>query len=140
MASAKYSRTKGHNAEREYAQKFRELGYEHCRTSREASRLLDNSKIDLAFLPFNVQIKAGFIKQRPNVEAVFKEMKQLLKENFPPDEKVHGLPKLCIHRAHARTDEGELVTMTWDDFVTFFLKPLKQPQDECRKTQDNTGV
>lgn len=56
------SRRKGHEAERQYAKEFRNLGYKHCKTSREGSRLLDSAGIDLIFIPFNVQIKAG--KQR----------------------------------------------------------------------------
>ena len=58
MSQGVKNRRKGHNAERRRAQMFRELGFDKCKTSREASRLLDNCKVDLAFVPYNVQMKA----------------------------------------------------------------------------------
>ena len=58
-SKGKTNRRKGHNAERHYASFFKELGYEFCKTSRQASRLHDDCGIDLMYLPFLVQIKAG---------------------------------------------------------------------------------
>ena len=58
----KTNRRKGHNAERYYANFFKDLGYTFCKTARQASRLHDDCGIDLMYLPFLVQIKAG--KQR----------------------------------------------------------------------------
>ena len=119
--SGKQSRNLGHSAERHYAKEFREMGYEFCITSREGSRLHDKCKIDLMFVPWNVQIKAG--KQRGfNPVTVLKEMTELIAENFPPDSIELNRPKIVIHRKPAkrgntgRTEFDETVTMTFEDF------------------------
>jgi hypothetical protein len=110
----------GHNAERYYAQQFREMGYTYCRTSREGSRLHDNCKIDLIFIPFNTQIKAG--KQKGfNPVSVLKEMNMLITKAFPPDSAEFNHPKIVIHkkesgRGNKRTEYDETVTMTFEDF------------------------
>jgi hypothetical protein len=61
--SGKTNRTKGHNLEREIARMFRdELGFKFAKTSRLASRMLDNCKVDIAGIPFLIQTKAGYAK------------------------------------------------------------------------------
>lgn len=114
-----YCRRKGHSAEQEYARKFREIGWEFCKTSREASRLLDSCGIDLSGIPFNIQIKSGFKRNRPNAKALFKKMKEDLKNNVEPGDNIHKKPKILIHKEDGYTPEGELVTMTWEDFLPF---------------------
>lgn len=52
------NRRKGHNLERVIAKWFRDLGYERACTTREGSRLMDNAKLDICYVPFNVQCKA----------------------------------------------------------------------------------
>lgn len=122
--SASYSRNKGHSAEREYAKRFRELGFGFCRTSRQASRLLDDSKVDLSGIPFLVQIKAGYKNNRPKPDVIFGEMKTLLTANFPPGE-VHAYPKVLIHDIGGSGEESEMVTMMWKDWIEL-LKAYKQ--------------
>lgn len=117
------NRTKGHDAERHYATVFRALSptFEKCKTSRAASRLHDDSGIDLCFTePFNVQIKAG--KQRGLV--VSKELakiKEEVKKNFPshyPElENINILiHKKDIGRGRRRNEFDEIVSMTFNDF------------------------
>lgn len=123
--AANYSKNKGNTAEREFAKRFQELGFTFCKTSRLASRLLDNSDIDLSGLPLNVQIKSGYKGVRPKIDEVFLAMKENLKNNFPPGDQVHSLPKVLIHKLDSYKTENELVTMMWDDWVEF-LKAYKQ--------------
>lgn len=125
IRSSSYSRTKGHGAERCYVNKFKSMGFPFCKTSRQASRLLDDSGIDISGIPFNVQIKSGYEKARPKADVLFKDMKELLLQNFPPHDPVHGYPKILIHKLDSRTPERELVTMTWKDFLPF-LEAYKQ--------------
>ena len=79
------NRQKGHDAERHYAALFRGLSqaFEKCKTSRAASRLHDDSGVDLCFTePFNIQIKAG--KQRGLViSKELSKIKEEVKKNFP---------------------------------------------------------
>lgn len=123
--SKSYSRTKGHNAERDYANKFKELGFGYCKTSRQASRILDDSGIDLCHLPLNVQIKSGYWKVRPKADLVFFHMKEKLEKNFPETDAVHAYPKVLIHKLDGHRDENQLVTMMWKDWIEF-LKAYKE--------------
>lgn len=126
MARSKsYSRTKGHNAEREFAKRFRDMGFEFCKTARQASRLLDDCGVDLSGLPLNIQIKSGYKTARPKADALFKDMKDNLAKAFPPGDTVHKNPRVLIHKLDGMVEENLLVTMTWADWVEF-LKAYKQ--------------
>ena len=118
------NRRKGHNAERHYASFFRKLGrlFEKCKTSRAASRLHDDSGIDLCFTdPFNIQVKAG--KQRGLV--VSKELAKIreeVKRNFPEHYPEQSNLNILIHRKDPgkgtrRNEFDEIVSMTFEDFV-----------------------
>lgn len=115
------NKRKGSNAERLYAKKFRELGFTHCKTSRMGSKLHDDAGIDLIFVPFNVQIKAGYDKGlNPSRELEYIETK--MKELFPTSSVEHNLPKILIHRKNKakgkrnRTPYEDIVSMTYEDF------------------------
>lgn len=138
-----YARTKGNVAEQLYAKRFRELGFEFCRTTREASDMLDSCGVDLWGIPFNVQIKCGFKKQRPNAEALLRKIREDLKKSYPPTDPVHKLPKFLIHKAQGYTPEGELVTMTYDDFMVFlkaWMQVNKLNNNEMQKDQTQNDM
>lgn len=118
------NRTKGNNAERYYAKIFRDLGFDKCKTSRQASRLYDDCAIDLMFLPILVQIKAGRQKGM-NPSKIFSDMKDRIKENFPETSPEQHLPKILIHykntgNGNKRSEYDELVIMTFNTFLIFF--------------------
>lgn len=123
------NKRKGSDAERFYAKAFRDLGFIHCKTARMGSKLHDDSGIDLIFLPFNVQIKAG--KQtglNPSKELDY--IQQRMGEHFPPTSVEHELPKILIHkkevgRGKLRTPSDEIVSMTFEDFVKIISKVEK---------------
>lgn len=115
------SRRRGHSCERKYARYFREeLGFEHCKTTRETSKLLDDCQIDLAFIPLNIQIKKGYADRRPRADVIFKEMKARLEKNFPAGEQIHDLPPILIHDLDGTELEDTIVSMRWCDWVEFF--------------------
>lgn len=116
----KRNKNKGNNAERLYAKIFRSLGFSHCRTSREASKLYDDCAIDLIFIPFLVQIKAG--RQRSlNPSTVLQSMDERIKANFPASSPEHNIPRILIHHKDGkqgtrRNEYDTLVTMTFETF------------------------
>lgn len=125
------NRTKGHDAERYYANEFREMSpmFDKCKTSRQASRLHDDSGIDLCFTePFNVQVKAG----RQAGLVVSKELakiKEEVKKNFPAHYPEINNINILIHRKDAgrgrkRNEFDEIVSMTFKDFSKL-IKQLK---------------
>lgn len=126
MGIGKTNKRKGHEAERYYATIFRDLGFSFCETSRFASRLHDNAKIDLVGLPFNLQIKAG--KQtgmNPGKELLC--MESAIKTMFPSTDSVHTKPLLLVHfkevgRGHKRLPEHQIVYMSLSQFNLFKKK------------------
>lgn len=122
-----YSKRKGSNAERHYVKEFKALGYKHCKTSRFGSKLHDNAGIDLLFIPYNVQIKAGYARGL-NYGVELKYLEDQMKELFPETSIEHSLPKVVIHRkdkpkgVRNRTQYDELVVMTFEDFKKIINK------------------
>lgn len=117
------SRRIGHDAERYYANVFKKLGYKYCVTSRYGSRIFDDAKIDLIFIPFNIQIKAG-VQKSLNPGKELKLMREKINEFFPKDEKVHDKPCLVIHkkpigRGKKETEFHQMVYMTFLQFSKF---------------------
>lgn len=118
----KRSKAKGSRAELHYVTEFKKLGYEHCITSRLGSKLYDSVGIDLLFIPYNVQIKAGKqVGLRPEVE--LKYIKDRIEELFPPDSIEFDYPKILIHRrdvgrGYKRDEFHDTVHMTFKDFYT----------------------
>lgn len=120
------NKAKGNRLEQQVAKDLREK-YPFVKSAREASRLLDNCKVDLINLPFLVQCKSGYNARRPKFEELFLELKKLLKENVPPDDKVHHLPYVLINKLNrtvgGKRSQPEMtqVTISYD----FFLELIK---------------
>lgn len=120
------NRRKGHNAERLYVNIFRDMGFEFCTTARMGSRMLDNAQIDIIYLPFNVQIKAGAqVGLKP--EKVLSLMQEKMEEFLPPTSLEIKQPKVLIHhkdvgRGNKRTEFDSIVSMTFDDFIKIIKK------------------
>jgi hypothetical protein len=135
----KTSRNKGHNGERIYAKLFKELGYTFCKTSRQASRLLDDAGIDLAFIPYNVQLKTGFHKALNPVK-LLKSMQEKIIEFFPPEDNVHTNPCIVIHRnqigpGNKRVPNDDLVFMDGMTFNDIYKKNTEKEGYEMHTIQ-----
>ena len=119
------SKTKGNRLEQEVTKDLRQF-FPFAKTSRQASRLLDNCKIDIANVPFLIQCKSGYIDRRPKFEVLFNETKNLLKENVPPDDNLHKLPFVLVHKLNGTKGktqpELKQVTMSYDLFLTLIEK------------------
>ena len=126
------NKRKGSNAERHYAKQFREIGtppFEKCITSRLGSRLHDNAGIDLIFLPFNPQIKAGYDRGL-NIPAELRYLEDRIDELFPQDASERHKMNVLIHRrtvgpGKKRTKYDDIVSMTYEDFEKLIKKVEK---------------
>lgn len=120
MTDGKRNKRLGSDVERYYAKIFRELGYSHCKTSRMGSKLHDNAGIDLLFVPFNIQLKAG--KQKGlSISSELRYINDKMKESFPPESVDFTYPKILIHRKFVgkgkkREEYDDIVSMTFEDF------------------------
>ena len=110
----KRSRTKGHNYEREITTFFKKLGYV-ANTTRRASRLMDDAKLDIHGIPYNVQCKN--VKTSMNYHGELKAIKEKVIE-LVPDRK--DLPIFIFHKKDRKT----LIITDLDEFIKLdaFLK------------------
>jgi hypothetical protein len=120
---SKNNRRKGHAYERDLAKVFRKLGFDKTRTSREASRLYDNSKYDLWGLPYLVQAKAGYKKTRLKPDVLFRQMKEGY-DNFPKEERalIESYPMLLFNKLDGYKEEHHLVTLKYKDFIKMLIE------------------
>ena len=121
------NKRKGSTAERFYAKFFRDLGFEFCETSRFVSKKHDNAKIDLMYVPFNVQVKAG-VQSNMNPGKELFLMATCISTMFPIEDEVHKKPHLLFHykqgvRGKKRASEDEMVYMSLIQFDVFNSKP-----------------
>jgi hypothetical protein len=122
MGKGATNKRKGSQAERIYAKIFREdLGFSFCKTARQSNRMLDDAGVDLDFLPFNVQIKAGYANGL-NEFKTLNIISERLPELFPPFDPVHKKMNILIHskdigRGKRRNDLHELVFIWLDDYI-----------------------
>lgn len=107
------NKRKGSQMERDICKKLRELGYLDAVTTRASSRMLDAAKLDINFVPFNIQSK-NTIKNM-----TFSDYIKLLDEVITH---VAKLPKELAYRIQYPTvvfhkkDRETLVTMKSSDF------------------------
>jgi hypothetical protein len=117
------NKRKGSSAERYYAKFFRELGFNFCETARFGSKKHDNAKIDLLYIPFNVQIKAGIQKNMNPGKELFM-MSTCIAAMFPPEDEVSKRPCILFHYKQGkpgakRTPDMEMVYMSMIQFDLF---------------------
>lgn len=120
----KAARIFGHNAELIYVKEFRAMGFDKCCTSRLGSHLTDSAKIDLMFIPVNVQVKAGY-NGGISAGKVLSEMKFSVKQLFPAHTIEYNAPSIMIHHKDGksgvpRTELDSIVSMTFEDFKKLF--------------------
>ncbi len=124
-------RDKGHNFERQLVLIFKNLGFTNCQTSRYASRLLDDCKVDLANGPnLNIQAKSGYWQNRFKPEVIFKDMKTHIDSNFPPGTPLRDYPRVIFHKLDGQQDEHQMVIMLMKDWLDMYKELL-----ELRKNQ-----
>lgn len=111
---ANKNRDKGNRYERKLRNEFRDLGFQYCRTTRQASRLLDGCKVDLAFLPFHVQAKS--VKANLNYKDIFDSTEDNLKQCFPKESEERNKPLFIFHKRSQKKND-EYVVMKKQDFI-----------------------
>lgn len=113
------ARSVGYGAERRFAKIFRVAGWIEALTMRYVSKLRDDRKIDVAFVPVNMQIKAGNQKAlapRKLLEEITEHVAKL-PDHFP--EKKHHCVVVHPRTPGAgvkRTKFDDIVYMCWDDY------------------------
>ena len=125
-------RAKGHNGERYYVKRLKEIcGLLFAKTSRYASRLMDDCKIDIAGIPLNIQVKTGAHVGLSSAKEL-SEMERLLKVNYPPEDPLHTYLRILIHKK-SETSVKKVDTpdcqWVWMSQKTFYLLNEKLSED-----------
>lgn len=131
------NKRKGSTAERYYAKFFRDLGFTFCETSRFVSKKHDNAKIDLMYIPFNLQIKAGIQRNMSPGKELFM-MASSITSMFPLEDEVHKKPCILIHYKQGtpgvkRTPDMEVVYMSMIQFDVFRNKSRELKYDYLKE-------
>lgn len=116
------NRQKGHNLERQVVTNLK-VFYPYAKTSRASSRLLDNCKIDINNVPFLIQCKNGYERNRPKWDEEYELMKQEINKHFPKNHIIHTLPFILIHKMNRKPITA---TIPYD----LFLKMLETYHSE----------
>lgn len=132
------NRNAGHTFERDWAKTFRDKGYLFCKTTRQASRLLDSCKIDLAFIPYNFQCKR--VKASINYKELILSIKKALHDNIPPEDMIHQYPIVIAHK-RGRKPEDHLVIMEATSFIEMMgrQKELEDLQNQTIKSKEKNA-
>lgn len=121
------NRKRGHDLERQVSRDL-SLFFPFSKTTRASSRLLDNCGIDIAFVPFLIQCKSGYEKNRPKYELEYRNIKENITNNFPQSSPIHNMPIVLIHklnpgRGKTRGEESTQVTINYNFFM-FLLSQI----------------
>tara|TARA_R100001510_G_C7529952_1_gene121815 strand:- start:150 stop:497 length:348 start_codon:yes stop_codon:yes gene_type:complete len=109
--SGKTSRRKGHEYEREIVKRFNELGWDKAVTSRYASKMMDDLKVDLCNTePFYIQCKCT--KRAPNIRQILKDM---------PDTSNYNIITWKVPK-----DNDQYLMMNLEDFIELLKMLTKE--------------
>lgn len=104
------ARCKGHGYERTVAKLFKELGFVNCQTSRFASRMMDDMKVDLVNLD-KLYIQCKAVERLGSYHDILDSM---------PKHK--GKYNLVFHKKVRR---GTVVAMSQDHFIELLKEMIK---------------
>ena len=117
----------GHNYERKIAKELRDLGFSRASTSRATSRIMDDAKIDINGVTYNIQCKA--VKTGLNVFLVLDEMDKTIPILVPEREDY-------INIVFHKKERNEVVVLRKEDWY-LIVKNLLENGITIRKSSDN---
>jgi Holliday junction resolvase len=97
----------GHNYERKIVIELRNLGFERALTTRMASKIMDDAKIDIYGVDYNIQCKS--VRTGLNVFEVLASMEKAIPKMVPERE---NFINLVFHKKEAE----EVVVLRKEDF------------------------
>jgi hypothetical protein len=106
------NRRRGHQMERDTVIDLRPI-FPKVTTSRNASKLLDDSKVDIANIPLRIQCKLGYKTNRPKFDLIKKECDELCQKNFLKSDPIIDTPFLLRHKL----ERNDMLTMEWKFFL-----------------------
>lgn len=117
----------GHNYERKVAKELRDLGFTRAATSRATSRIMDDAKIDINGVTYNIQCKA--VKTGLNVFSVLDDMESTIPKLVPEREDY-------INIVFHKKERDEVVVLRKEDWY-LIVKKLLENGITIRKSSNN---
>jgi len=117
----------GHNYERKIVKELKDLGFDRAATTRATSRIMDDAKIDINGITYNIQCKA--VKTGLNVFLVLDEMETSIPKLVPERE---AYVNVVFHKK-----EGEEVVVLRKTDWYLIIKKLLQNGITIRKNSSN---
>lgn len=114
------NRRRGFDLERKTVQELREI-FPKVKTSRNASKVLDDSKVDIANIPLRIQCKLGYKTNRPKFDVIKKECDELCKKNFIKSDPILNTPFVLRHKL----EKNDMCTIEWNFFLTLLEDYVK---------------
>lgn len=117
----------GHNYERKIAKELRDIGFTRAATSRATSRIMDDAKIDINGVTYNIQCKA--VKTGLNVFSVLDDMELTIPKLVPEREDY-------INIVFHKKEKDEVVVLRKEDWY-LIVKKLLENGITIRKSSGN---
>lgn len=117
----------GHNYERKVVKELRDLGFTRAATSRATSRIMDDAKIDINGVTYNIQCKA--VKTGLNVFSVLDDMESTIPKLVPEREDY-------INIVFHKKERDEVVVLRKEDWY-LIVKKLLENGITIRKSSNN---
>jgi hypothetical protein len=117
----------GHNYERKIVKELKELGFALAATTRATSKIMDDAKIDINGIPYNIQCKA--VRTGLNVFTVLDDMDECIPK-MVPDRDVY------INVVFHKKEIDEVVVLRKHDWY-LILKKLLEHGITLRKYSPN---
>jgi len=113
----------GHSYERLIVQDHKKLGYERAASTRATSRIMDDAKIDINGIPFNIQCKS--VRKGLNVFTTLNEMVEAIPKLVPEREQF-------INLVFHKKEREEVVVISKSDWY-LVVEKLKENGIELKK-------
>jgi hypothetical protein len=106
----------GHNYERKICKEHKDLGFLKVATTRATSRIMDDAKIDINHVTFNIQCKS--VRTGLNVFTVLDEMEESIPKLVPER-------KIYINLVFHKKEKEEVVVLRKEDWYLVVKKLLE---------------
>jgi hypothetical protein len=106
----------GHNYERKIVKELRDLGFTKATTTRASSRVMDDAKIDINGVTYNIQCKA--VRTGLNVFTVLDEMETAIPKLVPERE-------IYVNLVFHKKEGDEVVVLRKEDWYLILKKLLE---------------
>jgi hypothetical protein len=106
----------GHNYERKIVKELRDLGFTKATTTRASSRVMDDAKIDINGITYNIQCKA--VRTGLNVFTVLGDMETAIPKLVPERE-------IYVNLVFHKKEGDEVVVLRKEDWYLILKKLLE---------------